>query len=145
MTEAAQLAFLSRLDGTATPPDTLFIFTANDLDKLEKRFISRCRKLTIAIPSDLEIADYLADVWAAETGAPGIDFMTVAREADGNIRSALNALETDLLIVGDGDEPTPPPKQSQVARMPAHASRQATESEDESNLAELQRLLDACA
>ena len=45
MTFAAQLAFLSKLDATAFPPNTIFIFTANSTDLLEKRFLSRCHVL----------------------------------------------------------------------------------------------------
>jgi DNA polymerase III delta prime subunit len=43
MSDAAQKAFLSRLDATNFPPNTIFIFTANGTKKLEPRFQSRCR------------------------------------------------------------------------------------------------------
>ncbi len=43
MTNAAQLALLSKLDATAFPPNTIFIFTCNSTDGLEPRFLSRCR------------------------------------------------------------------------------------------------------
>lgn len=45
MTPAAQLAFLSKLDATAFPPNTIFIFTCNSVDSLEARFLSRCRRV----------------------------------------------------------------------------------------------------
>ena len=45
MTPAAQLAFLSKLDGTAYPPNTIFVFTCNGVDSLESRFLSRCRRV----------------------------------------------------------------------------------------------------
>jgi len=43
MTNPAQLALLSKLDATAFPPNTIFVFTCNGTDGLEPRFISRCR------------------------------------------------------------------------------------------------------
>jgi hypothetical protein len=45
MSDAAQLALLSKLDSTAFPPNTIFIFTANATENLEKRFLSRCRTI----------------------------------------------------------------------------------------------------
>lgn len=38
MSKAAQLALLSKLDATAFPPSTIFIFTCNATDGLEDRF-----------------------------------------------------------------------------------------------------------
>ena len=45
MSKAAQLAFLSKLDGTAFPPQTCFIFTCNSTELLADRFLSRCMTL----------------------------------------------------------------------------------------------------
>jgi DNA polymerase III delta prime subunit len=43
ITEGAQVAFLSILDpAVAFPPNTIFVFTSNDTEGLEKRFLSRC-------------------------------------------------------------------------------------------------------
>ena len=39
MTPAAQLALLSKLDATAFPPNTVFIFTCNETGNLEPRFL----------------------------------------------------------------------------------------------------------
>ena len=36
MTPAAQLALLSKLDATAIPPNTIFIFTCNETDGLSR-------------------------------------------------------------------------------------------------------------
>jgi replication-associated recombination protein RarA len=44
MTPAAQVSFLSKLDATDFPPNTIFVFTCNGTDGLEKRFLS--------VPSD---------------------------------------------------------------------------------------------
>jgi replication-associated recombination protein RarA len=43
MTPAAQVSFLSKLDATDFPPNTIFVFTCNGTEGLEKRFLSRCR------------------------------------------------------------------------------------------------------
>lgn len=45
MTNAAQLALLSKLDSTDPAPNTIWIFTANDTQRLERRFLSRCKLL----------------------------------------------------------------------------------------------------
>ena len=56
MTAAAQLAFLSKLDATAAPPKTIFIFTANEVSGLEDRFISRCRRLEFSTSDPAPVA-----------------------------------------------------------------------------------------
>jgi hypothetical protein len=45
MTNAAQLALPSKLDSTDAVPNTIWIFTANDTERLERRFLSRCKLL----------------------------------------------------------------------------------------------------
>jgi replication-associated recombination protein RarA len=45
MSNAAQLQFLSKLDATAYPPQTIFVFTCNAIEGLEPRFLSRTRQL----------------------------------------------------------------------------------------------------
>jgi hypothetical protein len=45
LTSAAQLALLSKLDSTDPAPNTIWIFTANDTERLERRFLSRCKVL----------------------------------------------------------------------------------------------------
>ncbi|MGH2508054.1 MAG: hypothetical protein ACRDHZ_11720, partial [Ktedonobacteraceae bacterium] len=45
MSNAAQLHFLSKLDATAFPPQTIFVFTCNTADGLESRFLSRTRQI----------------------------------------------------------------------------------------------------
>jgi hypothetical protein len=45
MTNAAQLALLSKLDSTDPASNTIWIFTANDTERLERRFLSRCKVL----------------------------------------------------------------------------------------------------
>ena len=42
---ATQLYLLSKLDGTEPCPNTVFVFTANDVESLQDRFLSRCIRL----------------------------------------------------------------------------------------------------
>ena len=99
MTDKAQLALLSKLDSTARPPQTIFVFTCNSTKGLEKRFLSRC------IPVEFsnyalrnELAEFLAKVWEMETGkASELNFERIAKESTNNVREALNRLEVELL------------------------------------------------
>ena len=69
MTPGAQLALLSKLDATAFPPNTVFIFTCNATDGLEPRFLSRCRVIEFSSYGlNSSIAEYLATVWHTEGG-----------------------------------------------------------------------------
>lgn len=68
MSYPAQLAFLSKLNGTAFPPNTIFVFTCNAVDSLENRFFSRCRRVDFSsygLPEG--IAGLLQRVRDAET------------------------------------------------------------------------------
>lgn len=102
MTNAAQLAFLSKLDATAYPPTTIFIFTCNATDRLEARFLSRCRVLEFSsYGMRAELAKLLAHVWKAETGRDnGIDFERLAKDCNNNVRDALMSLEVEILAQG---------------------------------------------
>jgi DNA polymerase III gamma/tau subunit len=99
MSNAAQLALLSKLDSTDPAPHTVWIFTANDCTRLEKRFLSRCRVLEFSgygMRSDL--AKFLAEVWKIETGKDGtLNFERIAKDSENNVRDALMTLEVELL------------------------------------------------
>src|SRR6202166_4411896 len=101
MTPAAQLALLSKLDATAFPPNTVFIFTCNSIDGLEPRFLSRCRMIEFSsYGMATEIAAYLDKVWHAEGGngnAP--DLARLAKESRNNLRDCLMRLEVELMAV----------------------------------------------
>ena len=99
MTPAAQLALLSKLDATAFPPNTLFIFTCNSTDGLEPRFLSRCRVIEFSSYGMAgEISSYLDKVWHAEGGnGNGPDFERLAKECRNNVRDCLGRLEVELL------------------------------------------------
>jgi replication-associated recombination protein RarA len=101
MSPAAQLALLSKLDSTDPAPNTIWIFTANDCTRLEKRFLSRCRVLEFSSYGMRgELASFLAQVWKSETGADGtLDFERIAKNSTNNVRDALQTLEVELLAV----------------------------------------------
>lgn len=100
MSSAAQLALLSKLDSTARPPKTIFVFTCNATDRLEKRFLSRCMTLEFSsYGMRAELAAFLKSVWDKETNGKetALDFERIAKDATNNVRDALNRLEVELL------------------------------------------------
>jgi replication factor C subunit 2/4 len=101
MTNAAQLALLSKLDATDPAPNTIWIFTANDTERLERRFLSRCKMLDFSsYGMSNGIAAYLDGVWHAEGGngnAP--DFERLAKDCRNNVRDCLMRLEVELMAL----------------------------------------------
>ena len=101
MTNAAQLALLSKLDSTDPAPNTIWIFTANDTERLERRFLSRCKLLEFSSYGLAgEIASYLDRVWHAEGGngnAP--DLARLVKESRNNVRDCLMCLEVELMAL----------------------------------------------
>jgi replication-associated recombination protein RarA len=99
MSYPAQLALLSKLDATAFPPNTIFIFTCNATDNLEKRFTSRCRTLEFSsYGMNAEISELLGRIWDAETnGAPKPNFQRIAKDSTNNVRDALMNLEIEVM------------------------------------------------
>ena len=99
MSSAAQLALHSKLDATSPAPQTIWVFTANDTSRLEKRFLSRLRILEFSSYGLRgEIADLLARVWQAETGEAGtLNWERIAKDSSTNVRDALQTLEIELL------------------------------------------------
>jgi len=101
MTDAAQLALLSKLDSTDPAPSTIWIFTANDTTRLERRFLSRCKVLEFSSYGLAgEIAAYLSKVWHAEGGnGSGPDFERLAKDSRNNVRDCLMRLEVELMAL----------------------------------------------
>lgn len=95
MSRPAQHAFLSKLDTTAAPENTIFLFTANATGSLEDRFISRCRVLNFSHDGLLGPAcDLLAEIWRKEAPPfPAPNFEAMLRAANFNIRQAIMDLE----------------------------------------------------
>jgi replication-associated recombination protein RarA len=100
--KAAQLSFLSKLDATNFPPQTVFIFTCNSTDGLEDRFLSRCMQLQFSSHGTArETAAMLERIWVAETGKPpeGINLLRLVQDSRNNIRDAVNSLQVELLAL----------------------------------------------
>jgi replication-associated recombination protein RarA len=100
MTTAAQHAWLSKLDSTECPPKTVFIFTANQTGKLEDRFVSRCRVLEFsAAGAEKDVVALLDRIWLSEgmAGHRKPYMAGLVKTASGNVRSAIMALELEIL------------------------------------------------
>jgi DNA polymerase-3 subunit gamma/tau len=101
MSSAAQLHFLSKLDATAFPPQTIFVFTCNATDGLEPRFLSRTRQIEFSSYGLAnEVARLLESIWKCEAnGASAPNFARIVKDSANNVRDALMFLETELLSI----------------------------------------------
>lgn len=102
MTNAAQLALLSKLDATEPSPNTIWIFTCNSTDGLEKRFLSRCKVLEFSRNSVKdEMIVLLRKIWRQEAPATAAlpDFNSIANFSGGNVRDAMNNLEMEVMAL----------------------------------------------
>jgi replication-associated recombination protein RarA len=99
MSKPAQLYLLSKLDGTAPVPNTIFVFTANATDGLEDRFLSRLLKAPFQSHGIAEdAAKLLETIWEREAGdAEKPNFLRMVRDSQNNVRDALMSLETEIL------------------------------------------------
>ncbi len=97
MSDAAQKYLLSKLDSSEPVPQTIWIFTCNSTDRLEPRFLSRCRVLEFSSYGlGDSLKELLAHVWKAEAeGAPEPNFAKIA--AGNNVRESLMRLELELM------------------------------------------------
>lgn len=100
MSPAAQVSLLSKLDSTTPAPDTLWVFTCNSTERFEPRFLSRSRVLEFSnYGIQRDAVELLQRVWNQE--APGKEPPPIARlvkEANGNVRAALMALELEIMM-----------------------------------------------
>jgi replication-associated recombination protein RarA len=99
MSDKAQLALLSKLDATGRIEGCVFVFTCNDTDRLESRFLSRC--LVVEFSSyglNGNLTNFLREVWFKEGGTEE-NAPNFARVACGNVRESLMRLETELLSI----------------------------------------------
>jgi replication-associated recombination protein RarA len=101
MSAAAQLALLSKLDATAQVSGTIWVFTCNQSESLEARFLSRCRVVEFSsYGMASEIAGYLERVWHSEGGdADCPDLTRLAKETRNNVRDCLMRLEVELMAI----------------------------------------------
>jgi replication-associated recombination protein RarA len=100
MTGAAQLALLSKLDATAWPPATFFIFTANGKQLLEPRFLSRCKVVEFSNP-DSQLPKLLERIYKGEGGKYPVNFAKLAADANYSVRDAIGKVELELMIGND--------------------------------------------
>jgi replication-associated recombination protein RarA len=101
MSSAAQNYLLSKLDSTAFPPDTIFIFTCNSKDGLEARFLSRCAPVEFSGYGNAKDAAALLEIiWESEApkGAETPNFARIVKEATGNVRASLMTLQNLLML-----------------------------------------------
>jgi len=99
MSDAAQKYLLSKLDSSEPVPNTIWIFTANQTDRLEARFLSRCRVLEFSSygMSDA-ICEHLERIWHAEGGNGNCpNLKRLVAESRNNVRETLMRLEVELM------------------------------------------------
>lgn len=98
MSKAAQESLLSTLD--CLPPRTIFVFTCNDTSKFQTRFLSRSRVIDFSnYGIQKDAVELLQAVWNQETnGKPAPNLARIVKDANGNIRAALMALELEILV-----------------------------------------------
>jgi replication-associated recombination protein RarA len=100
MTKAAQDAFLSLLDATEFPPNTIFVFTMNSTDRLEDRFLSRTLPLEFSSYGiATEASDLLARIWREKTAPESKppNFARMVKDSCNNVRDALMRLEVEIM------------------------------------------------
>ena len=95
MSAAAQLAWLSILDSTNRPENTIIVFTCNETERFESRFTSRCECIKFSTQGiSKETADLLARVWDNEVrDAEAPNFARIVKESNNNIRESLQQLQ----------------------------------------------------
>jgi replication-associated recombination protein RarA len=102
MTAAAQLYLLSKLDGTAQLPNTIWVFTCNDVARLQDRFLFRTKQVEFSSYGIAgETAALLQRIWEASAPADATvpNFARIVKESNNNIRGALMKLELELMLV----------------------------------------------
>lgn len=99
MTPAAQISLLSKLDATNFPPNTIFIFTCNQTDGLEPRFLSRCHVVEFSsYGMSSGVVSLLESIWGKETDSTDRpNFARLVKESNNNVRESLMRLETELM------------------------------------------------
>jgi replication-associated recombination protein RarA len=101
MSAAAQLFLLSKLDGTAPCPNTIWIFTANDSTRLQDRFLSRVKTVEFSsYGMAADAAALLQRIWAenAPASAAAPNFARIVKESNNNVRESLMKLELELML-----------------------------------------------
>jgi putative ATPase len=100
LTPAAQISLLSKLDSTNFFPQTVFIGTCNETDRLEPRFLSRFHVVEFSSYGiSSQVSSLLQSIWQQETGgtiaAP--NFARLVKDSNNNVREALMKLEVEVM------------------------------------------------
>lgn len=99
MSSQAQLALLSMLDSTNRPQNTVFIFTCNETERFENRFLSRCGVIEFSSYGIAKGAiDLLTRIWNSECNASAPNFARIVKESNNNIRAALMELQKEIIF-----------------------------------------------
>jgi replication-associated recombination protein RarA len=101
MSPAAQLYLLSKLDSTAAPPNTIWVFTCNEETRLQDRFTSRTLRMEFSsYGMSTEATELLTRVWQTEVGTATEykpNFARIVKDEQNNLRGALMRLESEIL------------------------------------------------
>jgi replication-associated recombination protein RarA len=101
LTTAAQDSLLSKLDGTNSAPQTIWIGTCNFTDGLSDAFKSRFHVIEFSsYGMGPACSELLQRVWHSETqGKAGLgpNFQRIVKDANNNVREALMRLETEIM------------------------------------------------
>lgn len=99
MSSQAQLSLLSMLDSTNRPQNTIFIFTCNESERFEPRFLSRCGIIEFSSYGIAKGAiELLTSIWTRETDATAPNFARIVKDSNNNIRAALMELQKELIF-----------------------------------------------
>lgn len=101
MSPAAQLFCLSKLDETGRIPNTIWIFTCNEVARFQDRFLSRTLPVEFSsygIAADA--AQLLKNIWEqnAPMAAAAPNFARIVKESNNNVRESLMKLELELMV-----------------------------------------------
>lgn len=99
LTGPAQISLLSKLDSTNFFPQTVFIGTCNETDRLEPRFLSRFHVVEFSSYGiSAQVAALLQSIWKLETDNPvdAPNFARIVKDSNNNVREALMRLETEI-------------------------------------------------
>jgi replication factor C small subunit len=93
-------SLLSKLDTTEKAPNTIWVLTCNDPEALSMRLKSRCLHLEFSnYAIQREAVELLTDIWNKETGGKTPpNLARIVKDANGNIRASLMALELELML-----------------------------------------------
>lgn len=118
MSSAARTALFSKLDRTASPPLTVWVFTCNKITEFEDRFVSRSRVMEFKNETlEGEMEHFLRRIYRKEGGSYPLSFYDIAKQSGYNARAALMKLEVELLM---GTDRSGIPKAKELSPVEAH-------------------------